>query len=191
MFAARFATRAARPFAVRAYSEVVGKKYDLFGYEVSTNTAPYIEKIQKTQYYDDAGEVIVAMNLNNTPPDLTTYNALLERILNAKSKQSTPVDGENRFCAMMDVLEEMDHRYGIRPDAQSWGYVMQELVTSGDFRMGWLCIEAMRSLGVEPSAELIAKNSENSAKAKSSGVDFPPALRRSAPEDFDTKAWGL
>ena len=33
------------------------------------------------------------MNLANCPPDLTTYNALLERICNAKSKQSTPIPG--------------------------------------------------------------------------------------------------
>jgi len=38
------------------------------------STGPFIEKIQKAKYYDDAGEVIVEMNLDNTPPDLQTYN---------------------------------------------------------------------------------------------------------------------
>eukprot|EP00906_Rhabdomonas_costata_P002732 RCo004248 len=190
---ARFAVPA---LGRRCYSHAVkantgGKKYDLFGYEVSANTAPYIEQIKKAEFYDDAGEVIVEMNLANCPPDLATYNALLERILNCKSKRKDPVAGENKFCAMMDILEEMDHRYNIKPNAESWTYLLKELVATGDFRMGWLCIAGMKSLKIDPPADLVAANEANFEKAKASGNDFPAALRRPPPESFDTKAWGL
>eukprot|EP00997_Jenningsia_sp_PLL12_P006724 NODE_3295_length_790_cov_305.510121_g2752_i0.p1 GENE.NODE_3295_length_790_cov_305.510121_g2752_i0~~NODE_3295_length_790_cov_305.510121_g2752_i0.p1 ORF type:complete len:132 (+),score=38.86 NODE_3295_length_790_cov_305.510121_g2752_i0:261-656(+) len=131
------------------------------------------------------------MNLKNTPPDLSTYNALLERILNATSKQSEVIDGENRFCAMMDTLEEMDHRYNIKPNAESWGYVLKELVNCGDFRMGWIAIATMENSGITPPADLVQANQANADKAKASNSDFPANLRRAAPEGFDVKAWGL
>jgi hypothetical protein len=194
MFAVRRAV--ASTFARRCYSHAVkantgGKKYDLFGYEVSAETAPYIEQIKKTEFYDEAGEVIVEMNLANCPPDLATYNALLERILNCKSKRREPVSGENKFCAMMDIMEEMDHRYNIKPNAESWTYLLKELVLCGDFRLGWICIAGMKSMKIEPPADLVSGNEANFEKARANGSDFPPALRRPPPESFDTKAWGI
>jgi hypothetical protein len=194
MFAVKRAV--ASTFAIRCYSHAVkantgGKKYDLFGYEVSAETAPYIARIKQVDTYDAAGEIIVEMNLANCPPDLATYNALLERITNCKSKRAEPVNGENKFCAMMDIMEEMDHRYNIKPNAESWGYLLKELVAVGDFRLGWLAIEGMKSMKIEPAADLVAANEANFEKAKASGSDFPPALRRAPPETFDTKAWGI
>ena len=85
--------------------------------------------------------------------------------------------GENKFCAMMvcifffqlafresnrqhknsqDVLEEMDHRYNIKPNAESWTYLLKDLVLSGDFRLGWVCIAGMKSMKIEPPADLVA-----------------------------------
>jgi len=173
------------------FQSTVAKRYDLFGYEVSTATASYDEEIKKCQYYDDAGEVIVKMNLANCPPNLTTYNCLLERILHCKSKRPTPVPGESKFAAMMDVLEEMDARSGIKPNAESWGYVLTELVEAGDFRMGWICIAGMKALGITPDAALVQANEANAAKAKANGTDFPAVLKKAAPDTFDTKAWGI
>ena len=173
------------------WQSTVAKRYDLFGYEVSTLTGPFIEQIKKSQFYDDAGEVIVKMNLANCPPDLQTYNAVLERILNCKSKRAQPVKGENKFAAMMDVMEEMDARSGIKPNAESWGYVLKELVQSGDFRLGWICIAGMKSLGISAEQSLVDANEANAAKAKSAGTDFPAYLKKAAPESFDTKAWGI
>eukprot|EP01001_Neometanema_parovale_P011783 NODE_8040_length_727_cov_29.145695_g7788_i0.p1 GENE.NODE_8040_length_727_cov_29.145695_g7788_i0~~NODE_8040_length_727_cov_29.145695_g7788_i0.p1 ORF type:complete len:192 (-),score=65.56 NODE_8040_length_727_cov_29.145695_g7788_i0:89-664(-) len=191
MFVARrFVAPALR--SVRAYSEAASaKRYDLFGYEVSTATGPFIAKIAKCQYYDDAGEVIVEMNLANCPPDLATYNALLARILECKSKQAEPVTGESKVCAMMDILEEMDHRYSIKPNAESWSYVVKALVAEGDFRLGWLAIAAMKAEGFEAPADLVSANQAQADKAKASGSDFPAMLRRPPPEGFDTKAWGF
>ena len=57
---------------------------------------------------------------------------------------------------MMDILEEMDHRYNIKPNAESWSYLLKELVATGDFRMGWLCIAGMKSLKIEAHADLVA-----------------------------------
>ncbi|CUG92208.1 ribonucleoprotein mitochondrial precursor, putative, partial [Bodo saltans] len=88
----------------RFSSGAASAKTDLFGYEVDTNTAPWIEKIKNVKYYDEAGEVLVDMNVKNCPPDLATYNATLQKIFEAGSKQSTPVDNESKFCAMMDLL---------------------------------------------------------------------------------------
>jgi hypothetical protein len=176
---------------VRHQSSAVSKRYDLFGYEVKTATGPFIEKIQKAKYYDDAGEVIVEMNLDNTPPDLQTYNALLEKILTCPSKSATPVKGECKFTAMMDILEEMDARSQIKPNATSWGYVLQELVNTGEFRLGWVAINGMKALGYTPDPKLVEANEANAAKAKAAGTDFPAILKKAAPETFETKAWGI
>ncbi|KAL7703252.1 Ribonucleoprotein p18 mitochondrial precursor [Lotmaria passim] len=92
------------------FASAGAKKYDLFGYEVDTNTAPWIEKVKKCKYYDDAGEVLVTMNVKNCPPDLETYNATLQKIFEAPSKSDKPVENESKFCAMMDLMEEMQHR---------------------------------------------------------------------------------
>eukprot|EP00993_Chasmostoma_nieuportense_P004114 NODE_4797_length_739_cov_367.393791_g4635_i0.p1 GENE.NODE_4797_length_739_cov_367.393791_g4635_i0~~NODE_4797_length_739_cov_367.393791_g4635_i0.p1 ORF type:complete len:214 (+),score=52.98 NODE_4797_length_739_cov_367.393791_g4635_i0:70-642(+) len=189
--ALRIASAAIRPTFCRAFSTPLAKKYDLFGYEVNPDTSSYVAKIKKCEFYDDAGEVIVEMNLKNTPPDLETYNALLERICNTKSKRSEPVQGESKFCAMMDVLEEMDHRNGIKPNVESWNYVLQDLVSEKEFRLGWFAIDAMKEMKIEPKAELVKLNDENAAKAKNDQTDFPSSLRRQPPLTFDTQAWGM
>ena len=61
---------------------------------------------------------------------------------------------------MMDVLEEMDARSGIKPDAESWGYVLKDLVNDGDFRMGHVCIEGMKAVGVTPDAAMVSVRSK-------------------------------
>ena len=112
--------------------------------------------------------------------------------------------GENKFTAMMDILEEMDARSGIKPNAESWGYVLKELVNAGDFRMGWVCIAGMKSVGITPEAALVEvccypvhdsrppslpskANESNAAKSKSAGTDFPAILKKAAPESFEVK----
>uniref|UniRef100_A0A7S1JHA6 Pentacotripeptide-repeat region of PRORP domain-containing protein n=1 Tax=Eutreptiella gymnastica TaxID=73025 RepID=A0A7S1JHA6_9EUGL len=187
---ARIAAQA-RFYSAPAPAAAGGKRYDIFGYEVSTAVGPFIEKIKKCNTYDDAGEVIVEMNMANTPPDLATYNALLERICNCSSKAATPISGESKFCAMMDVLEEMDHRQGIKPNAESWGYVLKDLINSGDFRLAMLCIEGMKSSGLTADAGMVSAVEAAASKAASSGTDFPAYLKKATPENFDTKAWGV
>lgn len=113
------ATAAVRYVGEGAPQSSGGKKYDLFGYEVDTNTGPWIEKIKSCKYYDEAGEVLVNMNVMNCPPDLETYNATLQKIFEAPSKQEQPVENESKFCAMMDLLEEMSHRNKIKPNEES------------------------------------------------------------------------
>ena len=78
----RFASKMTATAAVGAMGArfQATKKYDLFGYEVSTETAPWIEKIKKVKTYDEAGELLVQMNVKNCPPDLQTYNATLQAI---------------------------------------------------------------------------------------------------------------
>lgn len=152
------------------------KKYDLFGYEVDTNTAPWIEKIKKCQYYDDAGEVLVSMNVKNCPPDLETYNATLQRIFEASSKGDKPVENESKFCAMMDLMEEMQHRNRVKPNEESWTWVMKECVQSGQFRLGYCVAKLMESEFKKAPADLVAKNNANAEKAKADGKEHPSHL---------------
>lgn len=106
---------------------------------------------------------------------------------------------------MMDILEEMDARSQIKPNATSWGYVLQELVNTGEFRLGWVAINGMKALGYTPDPKLVEvceqscliftllvqANEANAAKAKAAGTDFPAILKKAAPETFETKAWGI
>jgi hypothetical protein len=155
-----------------------GKKVDLFGYAVDTNTAPWIEKIKKCKYYDEAGEVLVDMNVKNCPPDIATYNATLEVIFQAASKQSTPVDNESKFCAMMDLLEEMSHRNQVKPNEESWTWVMREAVKSGNFRIGYVIQRVMEKECKSCPADLVAQNDANAAKAKAEGKEHPGHLSK-------------
>eukprot|EP01062_Namystynia_karyoxenos_P082723 TRINITY_DN937_c0_g1_i3.p1 TRINITY_DN937_c0_g1~~TRINITY_DN937_c0_g1_i3.p1 ORF type:complete len:221 (+),score=113.56 TRINITY_DN937_c0_g1_i3:80-664(+) len=169
--------------AARMYSSPApadGKRYDLFGYEMSSDVGPWNDKISKVQYWNDAGEIVVEMNRANCPPDLSTYKAVLRAILNSKSKFPEPMAGENKFCAMMDTLEEMDHRSGISVDQECWMVVMEECVKSGDFRAGRAVAACMKeTYGSEP-ADLVAKNEANADAAKKDGKEFPAALAKEA-----------
>ena len=153
------------------------KQYDLFGYEVDTNTAPWIKKIQDVKFYDAAGEILVEMNVSNCPPDIATYNATLAQIYTCNSKSDTPGVGESKFCAMMDLIEEMDHRNKVKPNADSWTWVLKECVASGAFRLGYVIIDAMKPLGGAP-ADLVAANDANHAKAAAAGNEHPPVLSK-------------
>lgn len=161
--------------AVR-FASAGAKKYDLFGYEVDTNTAPWIAKIKKCQYYDEAGEVLVSMNVQNCPPDLETYNATLQRIYEAPSKQSAPIENESKFCAMMDLMEEMHHRNKVAPNVESWTWVMKECVASGQFRLGYCITKLMEAEFKTAPADLVKQNEANAAKAKSEGKEHPSHL---------------
>ena len=154
------------------------KRYDLFGYEVDTHTAPWIEKIKACKTYDEAGEVLVDMNVKNCPPDLTTYNATLEKIHSAPSKGPVPVDNESKFCAMMDLLEEMDHRNKIKPNEESWKWVMKECVASGNFRLGYAVERVMKQQFSGAPADLASANENNAAKAKADDKEFPSHLSK-------------
>eukprot|EP01084_Bolivina_argentea_P000332 634_1 len=154
------------------------KRYDLFGYEVDTNTAPWIAKIKAVKTYDEAGEVLVDMNVKNCPPDLTTYNATLECIHTSPSKSTEPVDNESKFCAMMDLLEEMDHRNKIKPDVESWKWVMKECAASGSFRLGYAVERVMQQNFGGAPADLAAANENNAAKAKADDKEHPAHLTK-------------
>ncbi|CUG92211.1 ribonucleoprotein mitochondrial precursor, putative [Bodo saltans] len=162
----------------RFSSGAASAKTDLFGYEVDTNTAPWIEKIKNVKYYDEAGEVLVDMNVKNCPPDLATYNATLQKIFEAGSKQSTPVDNESKFCAMMDLLEEMSHRNRVKPNAESWTWIMKECVKSKNFRVGYVIQRVLEAEAKSAPADLVAENQANADKAKSEGKEHPGHLAK-------------
>eukprot|EP00760_Papus_ankaliazontas_P018952 PhM_4_TR17786/c0_g1_i1/m.103790 len=181
----RFAGRASMPalaVCVRCHGAPAaaagGKKYDLFGYEVNTNTAPWIEKIKKVQHYDEAGDIMVQMNVANTPPDLVTYNATLQKIFECKSKQEESIPNESKLCAMLDLIEEMQLRNSIKPDATSWTWVMRECVSAANFRIGYVIESIMtKDCGGCP-ADLVAANEANASKAKSEGREHPAVLSK-------------
>ena len=153
------------------------KQFDLFGYEVDTNRAPWIKKIKEVKYYDQAGEILVEMNVANCPPDLETYNVTLETIHKAVSKDTVPVPNESKFCAMMDLIEEMDHRNKIKPNADTWTWVLKECVASGEYRVAYPIIEHMKNFGGAP-ADLVSANDANAAKAAAAGQEHPAALAK-------------
>ena len=161
-------------------STVGGKKVDLFGYAVDTNTAPWIDKIKKVKNYDDAGEVLVEMNVKNCPPDLATYNATLQKIFECASKSTEPVTNESKFCAMMDLLEEMSHRNRIKPNEESWTWVMKACVASGNFRVGYVIERVMKTECGSCPADLVAANEATAQKAKSEGREHPSHFSKQA-----------
>jgi coenzyme F420-reducing hydrogenase gamma subunit len=162
----------------RCQSAPAAVKVDLFGYEVDTNTAPWINKIKSCKFYDEAGEVLVDMNVKNCPPDIATYNATLQKIFEADSKQSTPVDNESKFCAMMDLLEEMCHRNKVKPNAESWTWIMKECVKSKNFRVGYCIQRVMEAECKGCPAELAGENQANADKAKAEGKEHPGHLAK-------------
>ena len=174
-FAGKMSVAAAASVAVRGQAT---KKYDLFGYEVSTETKPWIEKIKKVKTYDEAGELLVQMNVANCPPDLQTYNATLQAIFESKSKDTTPVTNESKFCAMMDLLEEMSHRNKIAPNEESWTWVMKECVASANFRLGYVIVRVMEKECGKAPADLVAANEANATKAASEGKEHPASLAK-------------
>jgi hypothetical protein len=179
----RAACQVARPAVRHVGGYIGGKRYDLFGYEQSMETGPYIERINKCQYFDDAGEVIVEMNLKNTPPDLKTYNAVLKKILDAPSKSANPLEGESKLCAMFDLLEEMAHRYKMKPDNESWTYVLQQLDRDGDWRLGLLTVRGLEADGFAVPADLKNKFEEQQRQ-----LQDRPIRNEAIPADiFDVK----
>lgn len=155
-----------------------GRKYDLFGYEVETNTAPWIEKILKAKYYDEAGDTLVEMNLHNCPPDLDAYNATLKKIFECPSKGAEPMENESKFCAMMDLLEEMNHRNKIKPNEESWLWVMNECVASGNYRMGFVIERVLKEQFSGCPPDLVAQNDANGKKAVETGKEHPVHLAK-------------
>lgn len=156
-----------------------GNKTDLFGYAVDTNTAPWIEKIKAVKAYDDAGEIIVDMNLKNCPPDLATYNIVLRKIYECDLKNAgANLAGESKFCAMMDLMEEMRHRNQIKPNEESWSWVMKACIKSGDYRLGYVIERVMKAENGACPAELAAANEANAAKAKAEGKEHPGHLSK-------------
>ena len=154
------------------------KKYDLFGYEVDTNTGPWIEKIKGCKTYDEAGELLVEMNVKNCPPDLATYNATLEKIFTAKSKTTEPVDNESKFCAMMDLMEEMNHRNKVKPNEESWTWVMKECVASKNFRIGRVIERVMKTQCGNCPSDLVQANEANATAASNDGKEHPSHLSK-------------
>lgn len=155
------------------------KKYDLFGYEVETNTAPWIKKIETVKAYDEAGEIMVDMNLANCPPDLATYNTVLRKIYECESKSGGKAEeGESKFCAMMDIMEELRYRANLKPNEESWSWVMKECVKSGQFRLGYVIERVMKEdVGGCPS-DLASANEANAQKAKAEGKEHPGHLAK-------------
>lgn len=181
---------ASRAFGVVAPSRVALKKYDIFFYEVDANTAPWIEKLKKCKYYDDAGDVIVEMNLANCPPDLDTYNALVHTIASATSKQAEPIPGENKFAAIMDVVEEMHHRNGIKPDGTTWNAALKATVDEGNWRTASLVLSVMKERGHTPDGQLATQAAALESKAVSSGRVHPAHVMKSESNILDMNIEG-
>ena len=170
------------------------KKTDLFGYEVNTDTSAWIQKIKKAKYYDQAGELLVEMNLANTPPDLAAYNATLQRIHECTEKFANPEaqpakERADKLCAMLDLIEEMEQRSKIMPDKESWLWVMKECVTSGSYRMGYVVErvwkqrfgEAAETAEDKTLSSLLEANEKNSVQCKEAGKEHPAHLKKVTP----------
>ena len=123
------------------------------------------------------------MNRANCPPDLTTYKAVLRSILRCPSKyEGGVIDGESKFCAMMDALEEMEHRNtGMDADDECWNTVMEAAIEEKDFRVGRALVACMPSI----SPALIEANEKVAAAKEAEGLAFPPHLTKQAENLFD------
>ena len=165
------------PTAVR-HCATSTKKYDLFGYEVSTNTQPWMEKIKKVQYYDEAGDLMVQMNLQNTPPDLATYNTALQRIYECEKKQKDATPGESKVCAMLDIIEEMEHRNKIKSNGETWSWVMKACVQCGNFRVGRVVEACMAHDHGGCPEDLVRANEANAQKATAEEKEHPGNLSK-------------
>ena len=135
---------------------------------------------------------MVDMNRDNCPPDLSTYTEVLRAILRCDSKLEGGVtDGESKFCAMMDVLEEMTHRNNIAPDTECWKIVMEECIANGDFRAGRAlaaCVAGYTPKGGEKSTipqNLLDAIEKKAEEAKAAGKDFPASLQKQSSGLFD------
>ncbi|KNH07463.1 ribonucleoprotein p18 mitochondrial precursor [Perkinsela sp. CCAP 1560/4] len=167
---------------------------DLFGYEVNTDTSPWIKKIDNVKYYDQAGELLVEMNLNNTPPDLSAYNATLRRIHECSEKfkspeEHAPKERGDKLCAMLDLIEEMEQRSKITPNKESWVWVMKECVSSGNYRMGYIVERVWKNkfgdftqdAEDKNMTQLLEENTTNAVRSKESGKEHPPHLKKVTP----------
>ncbi|KAJ9463001.1 Protein P18 [Diplonema papillatum] len=159
-----------------------GKRRDLFGYEQSSEVGPWNDKISKVKTWNEAGELLVEMNRANCPPDLTSYKAVLQAILRSPSKyEGGKQAGESKFCAMMDVLEEMEHRNNTKTDIECWDLVLQGAIQENEFRAGRALVAC-----VEGASPKLAEEIEKlAAKAKADGQEFPPALLKQSENLFD------
>eukprot|EP01061_Rhynchopus_euleeides_P042708 TRINITY_DN744_c0_g1_i1.p2 TRINITY_DN744_c0_g1~~TRINITY_DN744_c0_g1_i1.p2 ORF type:complete len:189 (+),score=83.97 TRINITY_DN744_c0_g1_i1:95-661(+) len=160
-----------------------GVRRDLFGYEQSSEVGPWNDKISSVKQWNDAGELLVEMNRANCPPDLTTYKAVLRAILRCQSKyEGGKIDGESKFCAMMDLLEEMEHRNsGMKADDDCWNSVMEAAIEEGDFRAGRALVACVPTV----SPALVDANEKLASQAASEGREFPAALTKQAENIFD------
>eukprot|EP01064_Diplonema_japonicum_P028120 TRINITY_DN424_c0_g3_i1.p1 TRINITY_DN424_c0_g3~~TRINITY_DN424_c0_g3_i1.p1 ORF type:complete len:185 (+),score=67.26 TRINITY_DN424_c0_g3_i1:49-603(+) len=154
---------------------------DLFGYEQSSEVGPWNDKISKVSHWNEAGELLVEMNRANCPPDLTSFKAVLATILRCPSKYEGGVtDGESKFCAMMDALEEMQHRNDIKADSECWDFVVQAALASGDFRAALALVAC-----AEVSQKYADEAEKMAAAAAKDGKEFPAALQKQAESLFD------
>ncbi|KAJ9454971.1 Protein P18 [Diplonema papillatum] len=159
-----------------------GKRRDLFGYEQSSEVGPWNDKISKVKTWNEAGELLVEMNRANCPPDLSSYKEVLKAILRCSSKYDGGRQaGESKFCAMMDVLEEMEHRNNTKTDLPCWDLVMEGAIQEQEFRAGRALIACVEGI----SQKLVDENEKVAAKLKSEGQEFPPALLKQSENLFD------
>ena len=133
--------------------------------------------------WNDAGELLVEMNRANCPPDQSTIKEVLKAILACPSKyDGGKIEGESKFCAMMDLLEEMEHRNrGVKADDECWNFVMQAAIEEGDFRVG----RALAACVPTVSPALIEANEKVAQAAIAAGNEFPAALTKQAENLFD------
>lgn len=160
-----------------------GIRRDLFGYEQSSEVGPWNTKISQVPHWNEAGEIMVEMNQANCPPDLSTYKEVLRTILRCPSKyEGGVIEGESKFCAMMDALEEMEHRNKIKTDNECWASVMEAAIEAGDFRAGRALVACIP--GVIPQS-LIDANEKVAAAAEANGTAFPAELSKQPESLFD------
>jgi len=160
-----------------------GIRRDLFGYEQSSEVGPWNTKISQVPFWNEAGEIMVEMNQANCPPDLSTYKEVLKTILRCPSKYDGGlIEGESKFCAMMDALEEMEHRNKIKTDADCWVAVMEAAIEAKDFRAGRALAACIP--GVLPQ-NLIDANEKIASAAEANGTAFPAELAKQPESLFD------
>lgn len=168
--------------AVR-FSSSGAVRRDLFGYEQSSEVGPWNDKISKVPFWNDAGELMVEMNQANCPPDLSTYKEVLKTILRCPSKyEGGVIEGESKFCAMMDALEEMEHRGKTKADADCWNSVMEAAIEEKDFRAGRALVACLPGT---INQALIDANEKIAAQAEAAGTAFPAELTKQPESLFD------
>ncbi|RNF00043.1 ribonucleoprotein p18, mitochondrial precursor, partial [Trypanosoma rangeli] len=93
-------------------------------------------------------------------------------------KQAQPVGEREQVLCDADLMEEMSHRNKMKPNEESWTWVMKECVKSGQFRLGYCIQKVMEAEFKSCPADLVKQNDANAEKAKTEGEEHPGHLSK-------------